>query len=268
MYEAFDFDKDGIPRYPYPSGLCYNITFICHFALYQHARYVKFGRPEDLVLFLHVSNWILAHGEDTSDAFVFPYTFSYNSPNARLVPPWISGLGQGRILSVLARAYELSGDERYLCVARKAMTPLELPVSAGGVQSRYADGGIAFEEYPGQKPNIVLNGFISALMGVYDLSQTGKAPRASALFMQAVQSLERNLHRYDLGYWSAYDLTGHVASANYHQFHLMQLWELYEMTGSDTFKRYTTKWQGYWKGPRFHVFYVLTRGRRWLSQRM
>lgn len=266
MYDAFDFDQDGIPRYPYPSGLSYNITFICHFALYRHARYVKFGRAEDLMRFLHVSNWILAHGQESADAFLFPYTFPYSYPQGRLTPPWISALGQGRMLSVLARAYDLSGDERYLGVVRKAMKPFELAAGAGGVQARYADGGIAFEEYPGQQPNVVLNGFISSLAGLYDLGQTGKVQRASELFMQGVQSLERNLHRYDLGYWSAYDLTGHVASANYHLFHIMQLWELYEMTGSETFKRYMCKWQSYRKGPRFHMFYVLTRGRRWLSQ--
>jgi hypothetical protein len=262
MYDAFDFDKDGIPRYPYPPGLCYNITFICHFALYHHSRYVKFGRPGDLMLFIRVSNWIVEHGEETDDSFLFPYKYPY----ARLSPPWISALGQGRILSVLARAYDLSGDDRYLSVARKAMKPFELAVSEGGVQARFPDGGIAFEEYPRREPNIVLNGFITSLVGLYDLSETGKAHRASELFTQGVHSLESNIHRYDLDYWSAYDLTGYIASENYHLYHIMQLWALYEMTGHDTFKRYTSKWQGYRKGARFRVRYLRTRGRKWVSQ--
>ena len=262
MYDAFDFDKDGIPRYPYPSGLCYNITFICHFALYHHSRYVKFGRASDLMLFIHVSNWILEHGEETDESFLFPHAYPY----ARLSPPWISALGQGRILSVLARAYELSGDDRYLSVARKAMKPFEVGVSEGGVQARFPDGGIAFEEYPGREPNIVLNGFITSLVGLYDLSETGKAHRASELFIQGVKSLESNIHRYDLDYWSAYDVTGYIASANYHLYHIMQLWALYEMTGYETFKKYTSRWQGYRKGARFRVFYLLTRGGKWVDQ--
>ena len=266
MYEAFDFDNDGIPRYRYPSGLHYNITFVCHFALYRHSRYIRFGRPDDLALFLHVSNWILEHGEETSDAFLFPYAFPYTYAYARLSPPWISALGQGRILSVLTRAYELSGDDRYLAVAQKAMKPFEVAVSEGGVQARFPDGGIAFEEYPGREPNIVLNGFITSLVGLYDLSETGKSQRASELFMQGVRSLENNLHRYDLDYWSAYDLTGMVANANYHLYHIMQLWALYEMTGYETFKQYTSKWQDYRKGPRFHVFYLVTRGGIWLRR--
>jgi hypothetical protein len=260
MYDAFDFDEDGIPRYRYPFGLHYNITFICHFALYQHSRYVKFGRPEDLALFLHVSDWILEHGEESEESFLFPFAFPYVSVSTHFFPPWISALGQGRILSVLARAYELSGNERYLAVARKAMKPFEIAASEGGVQSRYPDGGIGFEEYPGKEPNIVLNGFITALVGLYDLGETGKAPRASKLFLEGVQSLENNLHRYDLDYWSRYDLTSYIASGNYHLYHIMQLWALYEMTGCVTFKRYSSKWQGYRKGARYHLFYLLTRG--------
>lgn len=268
MYDAFDFDKEGIPRYRYPSGLCYNITFICHYALYHHSRYLKFGKSDDLKRFFRVSDWILKHGEETPDAFVFPYTFPYRTANGRLSPPWISALGQGRMLSVLARAFDVSGDERYLAAARKAQRPFELAVARGGVQARFPGGAIAFEEYPGPEPNVVLNGFITALVGLYDLGATGKAPRASNLFLEGLQSLESNLHRYDLRYWSAYDLTGLVASANYHLYHIMQLWALYEMTGYQALKEYTAKWQGYRKGARFHACYLLTRGRSWLGQRL
>lgn len=260
MYNAFDFDRDGIPRYRYPSGLQYNITFICHFALYQHSRFIKFGRTDDLKLFLHVSDWIIEHGEETDDSFLFPYAFPYTYSYVRLSPPWISALGQGRILSVLARAYELTGNERYLRVALKAVKPFEVAVGQGGVQARYPDGGIAFEEYPGGGPNVVLNGFITSLVGLYDLSETGEAQRAAELFQQGIQSLENNLHRYDLGYWSAYDLTGLVTTGSYHLYHIMQLWALYEMAGNETFKKYTSKWQGYRKGLRFYAFFLLTRG--------
>ncbi|HWW71689.1 MAG TPA: D-glucuronyl C5-epimerase family protein [Duganella sp.] len=268
MYDGFDFDSDGIPRYRYPDGVFYNITFICHFALYRHSRYLKFGRPDDLALFLHVSNWILAHGQETNGAFLFPYAFSYTYSYHRLSPPWISALGQGRILSVFARAYGLTADERYLSAALRAMRPFELAVRDGGVQARFPDGGIGFEEYPGREPNLVLNGFITALVGLYDLGETGQAPRAAELFAQAVRSLENNLHLYDLDYWSAYDLTGLVANASYHQYHIMQLWALYEMTGRETFKRYTSKWQAYRKGPRFRVCYLTTRGYTWAMRHL
>lgn len=258
MYNAFDFDEDGIPRFRYPFGLFYNITFICHFALYHHSLYLKFKRSDDLDLFMRVSNWIVEHGRETDENFLFPYAFPFDG----LSPPWISALGQGRLLSVLTRAYEFSEDERYFVAARKAMKPFEIPVTDGGVQARFPDGGVAFEEYPLRKPNIVLNGLITSLVGLYDLGEIGREHRATELFIQGLRSLESNLHRYDLGYWSAYDLTGHVTSENYHLYHIMQLWALYEMTGCEIFKTYSSKWQGYRKGLRFHVFRSLSLGKK------
>lgn len=247
MYNAFDFDEDGIPRYRYPFGLFYNISFICHFALYHYSLYLKYNRSDDFEIFLRVSKWIVEHGKETAESFCFPYEFPWNG----LSTGWLSALGQGRLLSVLTRAFELSEDEQYLSMARKALKPFEVSVAEGGLQSCYGDGGIAFEEYPLPKPNIVLNGFITGLVGLYDLSEIEQETRAGELFKQGLGSLARNLYRYDLGHWSAYDLTGYVASESYHRYHIMQLWALYEMTDCEIFKGYSLQWQGLRKGPRF-----------------
>ena len=266
MYNAFDFDEDGIPRFRYPFGLAYNIAFICHYALYHYSLYLKFRRSDDLDVFKHVSNWIVEHGEETDESLLFPYMF----PLTGLSPPWISALGQGRVLSVLMRAYELTENERYFVAARKAMKPLEIPVTHGGLQARFPDGRVGFEEYPFPKPNLALAGFITSLVGLYDLGEIGREHRAAELFMQGLRSLESNLHRYDLGYWSAYDLPRRVptvASTSYHLYHIMQLWALYEMTGCETFKRYASKWQGYRKGLRFHVFRGLSLSYRVIGRR-
>jgi hypothetical protein len=168
-----------------------------------------------------------------------------------LRPPWISALTQGRVLSVLARAYELSSEKQYLEIARKAMKPFEIPVKEGGVQASFPNKDIAFEEYPLSRPNIALNGFITALVGLHDLAEIGRDSTAANLFTQGVHGLERNLERYDLGFWSTYDLAQpfrSVASEKYHLYHVAQLWGLHEMTGSETFKNYGLKWQGYLKG--------------------
>jgi hypothetical protein len=250
MYNSFEFDEDGIPRYRYPFGLFYNVSFICHFALYHYSLYLKYKRMDDIKIFLHVSKWIVEHGKETDGSFLFPYEFPWHG----LSSGWISALGQGRLLSVLTRAYELSEDERYLVTARKALKPFETPVAEGGVQAFYPDGGVAFEEYPLSKTNIVLNGFITGLVGLYDLSEIEKESRAGELFNQGLCSLGNNLHRYDLGFWSAYDLSRYVASEGYHRYHIMQLWALYEMTNFKKFQTYSSRWENFKKGPRFYIF--------------
>ncbi len=106
MYDAFRFDDEGIPQYPYGSRAYYNITFICHYALYQLSLHQKYGRAEGLERFMRVSEWIARNGEEEADSFTFPYRYAVGE----LRPPWLSALGQGRIISVLTRAAEASGD--------------------------------------------------------------------------------------------------------------------------------------------------------------
>lgn len=118
------------------------------------------------------------------------------------------------------------------------------PVAEGGVQARFPDGGIAFEEYPYKQPNIVLNGLITSIVGLYDLSILG-VEQAAEIFAESIESLEGNLWRYDSGFWTRHDLTGYVASTNYHQYHIQQLWGLHEMTGRAVFKDFSEKWEKY-----------------------
>lgn len=273
MYEPFEFDEDGIPRYPYRGALHYNITFICHYALYQLSLYQKFARAEPLQRFLQVSRWIAENGEETPDSFTFPYRFDIPGLDA----PWISALGQGRMLSVLTRAAEAGhegsrsaktghaerkhGRHDFLALARKAVRPFEVPVGEGGIRTNFDDGGIAFEEYPRRQRNVVLNGLITSLFGLYDLAATGDE-QAAGLFDRAATALARNLKHYDLGYWSAYDLTGpirRVAGDDYHAYHVMLLWALHEITGFEVFRQTADRWDGYGRGARLHFFRTLSR---------
>ncbi|NNF05034.1 MAG: hypothetical protein HKN17_11280 [Rhodothermales bacterium] len=257
MYDAFVFDDDGIPAWPYETGPDYNITFICHYALYQLSLWQRFGREDGLERFEHVSRWVLSHGHETDDSFSFPY----EHPLPGLDSPWLSALGQGRIMSVLTRAAQSTGDDRFQEAARKAVEPLTRAVDDGGVRTAFPDGSIAFEEYPRTQPNIVLNGLITSLFGLFDVSETGDAT-ASALLGQAIEALASNLHRYDLGYWSAYDLTGpirRVAGDEYHAYHIAQLWALYEMTGKTEFADRAHAWDACRGGTRLAISRFVSR---------
>ena len=58
-----------------------------------------------------------------------------------------------------------------------------------------------------------------------------------------------NLQRYDAGFWSLYELSGTrlkmFASPFYHRLHIVQLEVLYQLTGEETFRQYTTRWDDY-----------------------
>jgi len=149
----------------------------------------------------------------------YPHTFP-------LAPPWVSGMAQGEGASLLVRIHLETGDDRYAEAARRALRPLDVPSSEGGA-SASLEGGSLPEEYPTEPPSFVLNGAIFALWGLRDVGIALGDDDALARFRDGVDVLAENVHRWDTGVWSRYDLYPHpvvnVASTAYHALHVLQL---------------------------------------------
>jgi heparosan-N-sulfate-glucuronate 5-epimerase len=143
-----------------------------------------------------------------------------------LRPPWISAMAQGEGASLLVRVFQETGEERYAEAACRALLPLSVDSADGGARARL-DGRAFPEEYPTQPPSFVLNGAIFTLWGLHDVGVALDDADARAAFEDGVDTLAENLHRWDVGYWSRYDLFPHpavnVASSFYHDLHINQL---------------------------------------------
>jgi heparosan-N-sulfate-glucuronate 5-epimerase len=155
--------------------------------------------------------------------------FLHREPMAHtfyLPPPWTSAMAQGECASLLLRVHRERTDERYADAARRALAATWVPSQQGGA-SAILDGDPFPEEYPTQPPSFVLNGAIFALWGFYDAGIGLGDDEAMAQFERGVDTLARNIGRWDTGYWSYYDLFPHpvrnVATAAYHQIHITQL---------------------------------------------
>jgi hypothetical protein len=98
----------------------------------------------------------------------FAYLFDVDADGVPMLAPWISALAQGQAISVLARAYQLSGSPGYLRAARRAVNPFLHPVPAG-LASAWG-GHHWYEEYPAAHPEHVLDGFMFALVGLHELA--------------------------------------------------------------------------------------------------
>ncbi|TKR75729.1 hypothetical protein L596_016980 [Steinernema carpocapsae] len=120
---------------------------------------------------------------------------------------WHSAMAQGHGLSVLSRAYALTKKEKYLKAANKALELFKTPASEGGVLNRLFDHDW-YEEYPTTPGTFVVNGFMYALIGLYDMSQLGAGDTryADELFKTGLRSLKTFLPLYDTGSGSLYDL--------------------------------------------------------------
>jgi len=140
-----------------------------------------------------------------------------------LRPPWLSAMAQGEGASLLVRLYLETAEESFAEAARRALKPLARPTEGGGVQA-LLDGRAFPEEYPTSPPSFVLNGAFFALWGCYDVWLGLGDEDAGRAFREGVETLAVNLHRWDTGYWSRYDLYPHpvvnIASARYHRLHV------------------------------------------------
>jgi hypothetical protein len=144
-----------------------------------------------------------------------------------VLPPSLSAMAQGQAASVFVRLHLETGADVYADAALRALGPMYLPVAEGGTRA-LLDGGPWPEEYPTDPPSFVLNGGLFALWGYYDVAVGLGDDRARQEFELGLATLARNVHRWDTGRWSRYDLLPHpfvanVASLAYHALHTNQL---------------------------------------------
>jgi len=175
-------------------------------------------------------------------AFTWPMAHTY-----RIDPPWLSALSQGEAASLFVRSAPLADDLDFEEAARRAVRPLLEPSL---IVVETADGTV-LQEYPTTPPSHVLNGWIYALWGLYDVSHVGATAStddASRAFEQGAMTLARRLPLYDvLGGWSRYDLYPHrlvhVASPFYHRLHIEQLLALERLVPGAGFAEHAARWQ-------------------------
>jgi heparosan-N-sulfate-glucuronate 5-epimerase len=237
--------KTGEPQWP-PDWLpiAHLWVPITQWALGCYERYVDGDGDAWLQAATDAGRYLL-EAQDANGAFVhkraFPHTFD-------LQPPWVSGITQGQAASLFARLAQETADDAFAEAAVASLRPLRVPSAEGGVQA-LLDGRPWPEEYPTSPPSFVLNGGIFAIFGQYDVSVALGDAEAAREFDESIETLVRNAHRWDTGYWSLYGLypwrVTNVASSAYHLLHTSQFRMLHLLTGrpelaavADRFERY------------------------------
>ena len=133
------------------------------------------------------------------------------------VPPWTSGMSSGTAIQALARASQQSilNDRSYLKVARNALGVFRAPPPLGvRVRSGHGYHYLLYSFAPGLR---VLNGFLQAITGLYDYAAVAHDKDARKLWQAGDRAARAELHRYDTGRWSRYNLGGAEASLGYHR---------------------------------------------------
>jgi len=247
------FDDKGIPILDYKGviGRQYNPIAIAQYGLGFYNRYVKENKEEYLSKFLAQCDWLVDNLEKNKyGLYVWMHHFDWEYQGI-LKSPWQSSLAQGSGISALIRAFVLTKNDKYLKSVKLAFVSFRKSVEEGGISFTDKEENLWFEEYIIKPYSHVLNGFIWSLWGVYDYCLITKDKIAKELFDSAVKTLEKNLYRYDIGFWSLYALSPTklklIASPFYHSLHIVQLDILHKMTENKTFLLFNEKWASYKK---------------------
>lgn len=255
------FDKYGVLQRVVGNEQYYHPVLSAQCGLKSYGQYLS-GRNDQLeALIANANNLITLQGAD--GALRYPFSFRYYLTGQILNPGWVSGMAQGQALSLYSRAYYATKDSTYIEAGRKALAFMQIPTSNGGVMTTLEDysekysNEIFFEEYVSTPANYTLNGYIFALIGIYDWSQIDPSIDADQdiardLFNRGVRSLKILLPHYDLGKISSYDLgyltvkgTQPHISKGYHGVHIYLLNAMYSITGDSVFSSYRDRWTLY-----------------------
>ncbi len=244
-------DSCGIPMLDYRGaiGLQYNPIAIAQYGLGNYNLYRRTGDPEKRQRFLEMADW-MANNLERNHAKLWMWMHKFDwEYRETLRKPWYSALAQGQGVSLLVRAYQETGERRYMEAADRAFASFRVGVHDGGVTYVDQQGHTWFEEYIVSPPTHILNGFIWASWGIHDYALATNDSAARELFDRSVCTLSGALPRFDTGFWSLYERSGTLlpmlASKFYHALHIVQLRVMFMLTGDPQFARFAEQWETY-----------------------
>lgn len=268
--DVLKLDKNGIPMAKYTTGYEYNPVTIAQNALGTYNEYLDSGSDKQKQYFLTQAEWLV---QQQNEDGAYPYPFSYQLYDTAVLPQgFISSMAQGQVLSVMARAYYITADDKYLECGNKALNFMvktaDNDIFSGGARTleditvlskdmyEFSDYRV-FEEYVFDPSVYVLNGDLFALIGLYDWASAapkefGRATAENA-FQEGVKGIEVILPYYDFYGWSAYDLyyltegnSNPTFGSEYaHACHIYLLESLADVSGSTCFRKYAERFKMY-----------------------
>ena len=153
-----------------------------------------------------------------------------------------SAMAQGEFASLMVRAYAQFGEIKYLDLAKKSLDFMLIPLEDGGT-SQYIDEDLILYEFTCHP--YVFNGWIFAMMGIYDYYLSTKDENYKQIFDRTFKTLEKNIEKMDLKYWSRYDSQKIIASPFYNKLHIAQLTALVQIYDSIAIKKMLKKFIKY-----------------------
>ncbi|MDR2414878.1 MAG: D-glucuronyl C5-epimerase family protein [Odoribacteraceae bacterium] len=268
-------DEEGIPlNTTYidvtPPRLHYYPISIGQYGLALFHSWIETGNVDKREHFLRVADWFARNKREEKEQGVYWLT-DVPKPEFGVFTPWKSAFVQGRGISILTRAWQLTGNDNYLHLATSALLPFTKDISEGGVSVDRTAGETFYEEYVATAPTRVLDGHAFSLFGLLDYARAVPdtiCPEghrlARGLFDEGIEGLIRQLPRFDLGFWLRFnrcDIPGYPkndpCTIGYLRLVRWQLIVLHHVTGREELLHFARKCEHYDTFPNILKMYYL-----------
>lgn len=243
-WEAMRMGADGVPKvWERATGAVYWPSYIAWYGLVQLGSYLRHRNDESLNAFLNQVSWLEQNAVVRGDgAVVWPLNFDYAAGPVVLKAPWISAYVQGLVISTLVRAFRLTKRPQFMELLRGSTRVFQLTVVDSGVRVLLGNHAL-YAELPGGPPPGILDGFMTALLGLYDLSvETGDSV-VGGLFQEGIEGLKYALPRWNYRRkWSWYGCRAYLSPPAYHCQNCLLLQVLARLSNQSFLTEYAEQW--------------------------
>lgn len=154
-----------------------------------------------------------------------------------LPAPWSSGISQGVIASAMLRMYQETKEEKYLEIAKGAITYC---LNNNNNLKTDQQAGFWIEEYPSEKGKGVLNGFLFFMIALAEFSSLGYFKEE---FEEGLKGLLSKIPMYHKGSYIRYASNiPDLCNPWYDKIHYHQLNAMYALTKENVFLKLKEYW--------------------------
>jgi hypothetical protein len=246
-WSVMSMDPTGVPRARNRlTEVVYKPAYIAWWGLVNLGHFLRHHDEPSRVAFLKQVDWLEANAVIRSDgSVVWPNNFDCLQAKTLLKAPWISAYDQGLVISALVRGYRITHRPRLLELLQGATRIFELNVQDGGVREPLPTGsGVLYSELPGQSIPGILDGFMSSLLGLYDLFVETSNPAIEKLFRDGIEGLKTMLPTWDYrGRWSWYASREYLCPPAYHWLNRVLLEVLGRLSAEPILTEYAEAWK-------------------------
>jgi hypothetical protein len=238
-------DPTGVPRARIRlAGVVYKPAYIAWWGLVQLGHFLRHHDQASRESFLKQVDWLESHAVIRADgSVVWTNNFDVLHVKTLLKSPWISAYDQGLVISALVRGYRLTRRPHLFELLQGTTQIFALDVREGGVREPLPDG-VLYSELPGQGIPGIQDGFMTSLLGLYDLFVETGDPATGSLFTEGIKGLRAMLPVWDYRKrWSWYGSRFYLCPPPYHWLNRALLEVLGRLTLDPVLAEYAEAWK-------------------------